>query len=65
MKVMPMGDYYVWFCDWCDSRNHTLWTRVATKGAVCSACHRSGRSDSDVRGGERYPVPLHHGRLSP
>jgi hypothetical protein len=39
MKLIPMGDYYVWYCDWCDSRNQTLWTRMEKGKAVCGACH--------------------------
>jgi hypothetical protein len=40
MNIMPMGDYYVWYCDWCDSRNMTLWTRVQHDACVCAACQR-------------------------
>lgn len=39
MKIMPMGDYYVWHCDWCDSTNYTIWTRLEREGLACSACH--------------------------
>ncbi len=39
MKLIPQGDYYVWFCDWCDSRNHTLWTRVEKGKVVCAVCY--------------------------
>jgi hypothetical protein len=39
MKMMPMGDYYVWYCEWCDSRNLTLWTRIETGHVSCGACH--------------------------
>ncbi len=38
MKLIPQGDYYVWFCDWCDSRNLTLWTRVEKGKVVCGVC---------------------------
>ncbi|HEX2770563.1 MAG TPA: hypothetical protein VHN12_14900 [Geobacteraceae bacterium] len=38
MKIMPQGDYYVWHCDWCDSRNHTLWTRIETGKVTCGVC---------------------------
>lgn len=40
MKLMPMGDYYVWYCEWCDSRNLTLWTRIDKSHVSCGACHR-------------------------
>jgi hypothetical protein len=39
MKIMPMGDYYVWHCDWCDSTNYTIWTRIDGKKIACAACH--------------------------
>lgn len=40
MKIIPMGDYYVWHCDWCDSTNYTIWTRMDRDGVSCTACHR-------------------------
>jgi hypothetical protein len=40
MKLMPMGDYYLWYCEWCDSRNLTLWTKVTTDQVCCAACHK-------------------------
>lgn len=39
MKLIPQGDYYVWYCDWCDSRNHTLWTRVEIEKVTCEVCY--------------------------
>jgi len=39
VKLKPMGDYYIWYCDWCDSRNLTLWTRIEAGTVVCGACH--------------------------
>ncbi len=39
MNLMPMGDYYVWHCDWCDSTNQTIWTRFENV-IHCSACQR-------------------------
>jgi hypothetical protein len=38
MKIMPSGDYYIWYCDWCDSRNLTLWTRIDKMEVVCAVC---------------------------
>ncbi len=40
MKIMPLGDYYVWYCEWCDTRNLTLWTRFERDEVLCGACHR-------------------------
>lgn len=39
MKLMPKGDYYSWYCEWCDSRNLILWTRLEKGGLICGACH--------------------------
>jgi hypothetical protein len=39
MKLMPQDDYYVWDCDWCDSHNRTLWTRIDDGRIVCGVCH--------------------------
>ncbi len=39
MKLIPMGEYYVWHCDWCDSTNHTLWSRLDGDALACAACH--------------------------
>lgn len=38
MKLTPIDDYYLWYCDWCDSRNLTLWTRVEKDKVQCGAC---------------------------
>jgi hypothetical protein len=40
MNIMPMGDYYVWYCEWCDSRNLTAWVRVDRGSVCCSACQK-------------------------
>lgn len=47
MKLMPVGDYYVWHCDWCDSTNYTLWTRMELEGLACAACHKQFSEFSD------------------
>ena len=39
MKLMPLGDYYAWYCEWCDSRNLTLWTKFEKGVVFCGACH--------------------------
>ena len=39
MKIIPNGDYYFWSCDWCDSENLVLWTKLQD-GSLCGACHR-------------------------
>lgn len=40
MNMNLMGDYYVWYCEWCDTRNLTLWTRFEKDKVSCGACHR-------------------------
>ncbi len=40
MQIMPIGDYYVWYCEWCDSKNLTLWTKAESNEVLCGACHR-------------------------
>ncbi|NVN99589.1 MAG: hypothetical protein HXX17_09715 [Geobacteraceae bacterium] len=51
MKLMPMGDYYLWHCDWCDSTNYTIWTRLERDGLTCSACHHQFAATND-----NYPL---------
>lgn len=41
MKLMPRGDYFVWYCEWCDSRNSTIRTRIGSHSVTCSACQQS------------------------
>lgn len=41
MNLMPNGDYYSWYCDWCDSKNLTLWTKLDKGEFCCSACQRA------------------------
>lgn len=40
MKLLTMGEYYVWYCDWCDSRNLTPWTSTGTGKVSCGCCHK-------------------------
>lgn len=39
MNLIPMGDYYIVYCEWCDSSNKVLWTRMDAGNAYCGACH--------------------------
>jgi hypothetical protein len=41
MKLMTSGDYYVWECELCGSRNLTIWTKVAKNQLCCAACQKS------------------------
>jgi hypothetical protein len=47
MNSFTMGEYYVWYCDWCDTTNQTHWSRIDRNDLFCAACHHP-RSDSDV-----------------
>lgn len=48
MELMPVGDRYIWYCDWCDTKNVTPWVRVTEKEVCCAACHKSFPSESTV-----------------
>ena len=52
MKIRPIGDYYVWYCSWCDSRNATLWTRLVSPSICCAACQQRFQIAAD---GELLP----------
>ncbi|MDD2850873.1 MAG: hypothetical protein PHY09_03115 [Desulfuromonadaceae bacterium] len=39
MKLRLNEDYYFWCCDWCDSENLVLWTKLQN-GTTCGACHK-------------------------
>ncbi|GFO53645.1 hypothetical protein GMSM_06520 [Geomonas sp. Red276] len=40
MKTMAMSDFYVWYCEWCDSRNLTPWKTTAAGQVCCGGCHK-------------------------
>ena len=40
MELIPKGDYYVWYCDWCDSTNYTIRTLMEHDDFACAACHK-------------------------
>ena len=40
MQLMPKGDHYVWYCEWCDTRNMTLWIRIEKNQLCCAACQK-------------------------
>ena len=41
MELMPVGDSYLWYCDWCDTKNVTPWVRMGEKEISCAACHKT------------------------
>jgi len=63
MEIMPMGDYYEWHCDWCDSRNLTLWTRFDSGAVACGACHQSLAIPSLPEQGSGKPYYLSMSRM--
>jgi hypothetical protein len=40
MELYLNGDYYEWYCEWCDTRNLTLIHRVPDGAFSCYACHK-------------------------
>jgi hypothetical protein len=50
MNMIPMGEYYVWFCERCDSTNQTHWSRTHRHDLTCAACHApQSRPDAERR----------------
>jgi hypothetical protein len=57
MELNLMGDYYEWYCDWCDTLNVTLIHRVIDGTFHCCACHKQvlceagnhGRTNCSIR----------------
>ena len=45
---MPLGDFYVWYCEWCDTRNLTLWTKVEKDQLCCAACQKKFTAFEEV-----------------
>jgi hypothetical protein len=60
MQIVTMGEYYVWYCEWCDSRNMTLWTRFDSKLIACSCCQREFENDSKSRQSKPFTRPTSH-----
>jgi hypothetical protein len=61
MKTLTMGEYYVWYCEWCDSRNLTPWTRTTDGNICCGGCHKEyafGGATVKEKG-----LPLRHAHL--
>lgn len=54
MNIMPLGDYYAWYCDWCDTRNLTLQQKFTADTVTCGACHK--HFDTTAREGEHFAL---------
>ena len=50
MKMIPMGEYYVWFCNWCDSTNQVHWSKQDRPDLTCAACHQEPNGTSAAEG---------------
>jgi len=37
-------EYYNVCCDWCDTENRVLWTKIL-EGAYCGGCHRELKAE--------------------
>ena len=57
MKLMPMGDFYVWYCEWCDTRNLTLWAKVEKNKLCCAACQKKFTESEEAA----LPAKTRHG----
>ncbi len=55
MDMRLHEDYYYWCCDWCDSENLVLWSKLQD-GSTCGACHRP-MSLPDIGGGNITDTP--------
>jgi len=49
MQLMPQGDFYVWYCEWCDTRNMTLWIKVEENRLCCTACQKKFSAFEETR----------------
>lgn len=47
MRLMSMGDFYLWYCDWCDTRNLTPWSQALKSEVCCAACHKKFTAHDD------------------
>lgn len=56
MNIIPLGDYYAWYCDWCDTRNLTLQQEFAAGAVTCGACHKHIDSTAREEQGERFDL---------
>ena len=54
MNIIPLGDYYAWYCDWCDTRNLTLQQKFSTGTVTCGACHK--HFDTTAEEGEHFAL---------
>jgi len=48
MNIIPLGDYYAWYCEWCDTRNLTLQQRFVAGTVTCGACHKPHQSSLEM-----------------
>ncbi|QWV95768.1 hypothetical protein KP004_17205 [Geomonas oryzisoli] len=51
MELMAVGDSYIWYCDWCDTKNVTPWVRARENEVCCAACHKKFTAHGNDRPG--------------
>lgn len=56
MNIIPLGDYYAWYCEWCDTRNLTLQQKFAAGTVTCGACHKHFEQTAGEERGERLAL---------
>ncbi|BDV44079.1 hypothetical protein GURASL_30020 [Geotalea uraniireducens] len=56
MNIIPLGDYYAWYCEWCDTKNLVLQQRFAAGTVTCGACHRQFAHPDPQPERERYAL---------
>ncbi|MBU5611370.1 hypothetical protein [Geomonas azotofigens] len=49
MELLAVGDSYIWYCDWCDTKNVTPWVRAKGNEVCCAACHKNYAADGKER----------------
>lgn len=53
MQLMPQGDHYVWCCEFCDTRNMTLWIKIEKNQLCCAACQKRFLAFEETRPARR------------
>lgn len=48
MTLMLLGDFYAWYCEWCDTRNLTPWTKLEKNQLCCTACQKKFIASEEI-----------------
>ena len=57
MQLMQQGDFYVWYCEWCDTRNMTLWVKIENNQLCCAACQKKFSAFEETRRSKPTGIP--------